>query len=137
MAETDLGQNDENSRQGQGQIEAYNDNHLYLQASDHPGLQLVNGKLNGSNFQRWTKSIRFALRTKAKLGFIDGSCEKPPIESHCYDQWIRCDSMVVNWLLNSMVSDLAEAFLYVNSAQQLWNELAERLVRAMGPCYTN
>jgi len=71
MAESDSGQNDENSCQGQRQIEVYNDDPLYLQASDHPGLQLVNVKLKGSKFQRWTKLIRFTLRTKAKLDFID------------------------------------------------------------------
>ena len=50
MAESDSGQNDENSRQGQRQFEVYNDDPLYLQASEHPGLQLTNVKLNGSNF---------------------------------------------------------------------------------------
>ena len=77
--------------------------------------------------------VRITLRTKAKLGFIDGSCEKPSTESHRYNQWVRCDSMVVNWLLNSMVPDLSEAFLYVNSAQELWNDLTERFGESNGP----
>ena len=32
----------------------------------------------------------------------------------------------------SMVSDLAEAFLEVNFAQELWKELPERLEKVMG-----
>jgi len=30
--------------------EAYNNDPLYLQSSDFPGMQLVNAKLNGANF---------------------------------------------------------------------------------------
>jgi len=41
--------------------------------------------------------------------------------------------MVVSWLLNSMVNDLAEAFLYVNSALQLWDELTDRFGQSNGP----
>ena len=97
------------------QIKNYNDDPFFFQALDHLGLQLLNIKLNGFNFQRWTKLVRFALNTKAKIGFIDGSCSKPTINSPSYSQWIRCDSMVVSWLLNFMVFDLPETFFYVNS----------------------
>jgi len=41
--------------------------------------------------------------------------------------------MVVSWLLNSMVPDLSKAFLYVNSAQELWDELLERFGESNGP----
>ena len=64
-----------------GVTESYNDDPLFLQSADHPGLQLVNIKLNGTNFQRWTRSVRFALKTKAKLGFVDGKCGQPAINS--------------------------------------------------------
>ena len=60
---------------------AYNDDPLSLQPSDHPGLQLINLKLTGPNFQRWSKSVKIALRTKGKLGFLDGSCAQPAVNS--------------------------------------------------------
>ena len=41
--------------------------------------------------------------------------------------------MVVSWLLNSMVTDLVEAFLYVNSALQLWEELTDHFGQSNGP----
>jgi len=119
--------------ENRGVAENYNDDPLYLQSSDHPGLQLVNIKLNGANFQRWTHSVRFALKTKSKLGFIDGKCAQPVVNSHAYNQWIRCDSMMVSWLLNFMVPDLSEAFLYVNSAKELWDDLSERFGGSNGP----
>lgn len=113
--------------------ENYNSDPLYLSSSDFPGMQLVNVKLNGSNFQKWSRAVKIALRTKTELGFIDGSCSRPKLNSPHYNQWIRCDNMVVSWLLNSMVNDLAEAFLYVNSAMQLWEELTDRFGQSNGP----
>ena len=77
--------------------------------------------------------MQIALKTKTKLGFIDGSCAKPSANSQSYDQWIRCDNMVVSWLLNSMTAELAKAFLYVNFASQLWDELIERFGQSNGP----
>jgi len=47
--------------------------------------------LNRANFQKWSLTVKIALKTKTKLGFIDGSCAKPAVTSHLYDQWIRCD----------------------------------------------
>ena len=61
----------QNSRQNEG----YNNDPLFLQASDHPGMYLTNVKLNGTNFQQWSRSVKIALRTRTKLGFIDGSCK--------------------------------------------------------------
>ena len=113
--------------------EGYNSDPLYLSSSDFLGVQLVNVKLNGSNFQKWSRAVKIALKTKTKLGFTDGSCSRPESGSPDHNQWIHCDNMVVSWLLNSMVTDLAEAFLYVNSAVQLWAELTDRFGQSNGP----
>lgn len=111
----------------------YNCDPLLLQSSDHPGLQLVNTKLNGTNFQPWSRSVRIALNTRAKLGFIDGSCTRPDPDSPNLLQWIRCDNLVVSWLLNSIVPELSDAFLYANSAKDLWQELSDRFGQSNGP----
>ena len=111
----------------------YNDDPLNLQPADHPGLQLISLKLIGQNYQRWSKSARIALRTKGKLGFVDGSCKRPAENTPQFNQWIMCDSMVLRWLLNSMMPELAEVFLYVNSSRELWLELTERFGDSNGP----
>ena len=113
--------------------EGYNNDPLSLQASDHPGMCLTNIKLNGTNFQQWSRSVKIALRTITKIGFIEGTCERPASTSPKYEQWIRCDNMVVSWLLNSIVPELSEAFLYAGSAKELWSELAERFGQSNGP----
>nr|GEW19081.1 hypothetical protein [Tanacetum cinerariifolium] len=85
------------------------------------------------------------LGAKLKLGFIDGSCPKPGIGDvelqrwiRCdymvrmdkidveLQRWIRCDYMVTCWILNLMVTEFSDAFLYAQSASELWKEIAER-----------
>ncbi|GJZ88141.1 retrovirus-related pol polyprotein from transposon TNT 1-94 [Tanacetum coccineum] len=48
-------------------------------------------------------------------------------------RWIRCDYMVTCWILNSMVTELSEAFLYAQSAHELWQEIGERYGQCNGP----
>ena len=68
---------DSNSNQLQTEVEYYNNDPLWLQSSDPLRAQLVNLKLTGPNFQKWSRSVKIALRIKGKLGFLDGSCAKP------------------------------------------------------------
>ncbi|GKA17681.1 hypothetical protein Tco_0697518 [Tanacetum coccineum] len=74
-----------------------------------------------------------ALGAKLKLGFIDGTCVQPAVTDVNYQRWIRCDYMVTCWVLNSMVTELSNAFLYTQSAQELWKEIAERYGQSNGP----
>ncbi|GJV56794.1 hypothetical protein Tco_1457799, partial [Tanacetum coccineum] len=48
-------------------------------------------------------------------------------------RWIRCDYMGTCWILNSMVTELSEAFLYAQSAYELWKEIVERYGQSNGP----
>ena len=40
---------------------------------------------------------------------------------------------MVSWLLNSIVPELADGFLYANSARELWDEVTERFGQSNGP----
>ena len=50
---------------------------LYLSSSDNLRLLITNIMFNGSNFLAWSRSIRLALRAKAKLRFITSDYPKP------------------------------------------------------------
>ncbi|KAJ8750937.1 hypothetical protein K2173_016118 [Erythroxylum novogranatense] len=109
------------------------ENQTYLQGSDYPGMSLVVAVLNGNNFLSWSRSVKIALGAEMKLGFVDGTCQKPSSGSAEYDKWVRTDYMVRLWLLNSMSKDIVEAFIYTNSARELWSELEERFGENNGP----
>ncbi|GJZ61199.1 hypothetical protein Tco_0617336 [Tanacetum coccineum] len=96
---------------------------LHVASSDHPGMMLTTTPFNGSNFLGWSRTIKMALGAKLKLGFIDGSSPKPTVIDNNYQRWIRCDYMVICWILNSMIAELSYSFLYAQSASDLWKEL--------------
>ncbi|GJX43050.1 putative reverse transcriptase domain, ribonuclease H-like domain, aspartic peptidase domain protein [Tanacetum coccineum] len=99
---------------------------LYIASSDHPGMVLTNTPFNGTSFHGWSRNVKMALGAKLKLGFIDGSCNRPSVDNVDEQRWIRCDYMVTCWILNSMVAELSDAFLYAQSAFELWKEITER-----------
>lgn len=77
--------------------------------------------------------MKIALGAKTKIGFIDEKC-KPPDEGDAkYEQWLRVDYMVRSRILNSIAKEIVEAFLYVNTAKELWDELCERFGECNGP----
>ena len=50
-----------------------------------------------------------------------------------YEAWLRADSMVISWILNSISKDIVDAFLYTNTTKELWDELGERFGECNGP----
>nr|GFA41845.1 hypothetical protein [Tanacetum cinerariifolium] len=62
-----------------------------------------------------------------------GTSPKPGVIAGDYQRWIRCDYMVTCWILNFMIVELSESFLYAQSARDLWKELEERYGQSNGP----
>ena len=77
--------------------------------------------------------MKIALIAKQKLGFVNGKCVHPDMNSKEYEGWLRVDSMVISWILNSISKDIVDAFLYANTAKELWDELGERFGECNGP----
>ena len=106
---------------------------LCISNSDNPSMGLTTTPFNGGNFLGWSRNVRMALGAKLKLGFIDGTCARPALTDVNYQRWIRCDYMVTCWILNSMVTEISDAFLYTQSAHELWKEITERYGQSNGP----
>uniref|UniRef100_A0A803QGK2 Retrotransposon Copia-like N-terminal domain-containing protein n=1 Tax=Cannabis sativa TaxID=3483 RepID=A0A803QGK2_CANSA len=98
---------------------------LFLSPSDHPGLVLVSKVLNGTNYQSWKRGITMAQTTKNKIAFIDGSLPRPPTGNPSLNSWIRCNNMVMSWLVNSVSTKIAHSIMYFDIATDMWLDLAE------------
>ncbi|KAG8649482.1 hypothetical protein MANES_08G099611v8 [Manihot esculenta] len=83
-------------------------------------MVLVSAPLIGTNFKSWCRAIRIALRAKQKLEFIEGTVAIPDKGSNFYEQWKRCDFMLV------------DGFIYTASARDLWLEITERFSECNG-----
>lgn len=102
------------------------DDPLFISGNDQSSQLLVQPAFSGLNFLQWKRDVYLALVSKNKEGFIDGSCKKPNNTEKTYHQWIRCDIMVMKWILNSMDLNLRESLSYVSTAKELWTEILDR-----------
>ncbi|KAL2253442.1 UNVERIFIED_CONTAM: hypothetical protein Sindi_0138900 [Sesamum indicum] len=108
-----------------------------IHTSDFPGMVLVSTPLTRNNYLLWSRSVKVALTAKMKLSFIDGSYPKPAENTEECKHWIRTDSMVFSWIMNSISKDIAKAFSYAKSARSLWLQLEARFGQTNGPMIYN
>ncbi|KAF5769726.1 putative transcription factor interactor and regulator CCHC(Zn) family [Helianthus annuus] len=106
---------------------------LYLHPSDSSTLTIVSIKLKGTeNYPVWSNAMRLALEAKNKYGFIDGKCIKPKDDQVLANQWERCNSVVITWLLNSISEELFLGQVFSKLASEVWTDLKESFDKVDG-----
>ncbi|XP_006368040.1 uncharacterized protein [Solanum tuberosum] len=107
-------------------------NPLFLNSADSPGMNLINMSFDGTNYGNWRRGVLISLSAKNKLVFINGKYPKPTANAPLFTQWVRCNDMVIAWLLNSLSKDIAESVIYSQTAEELWKELEQRYGQSDG-----
>ncbi|KZV56585.1 hypothetical protein F511_27173, partial [Dorcoceras hygrometricum] len=79
------------------------------------------------------RGLTVALTAKNKIGFIDHSIDCPRSVDLLYGSWIRCNSMVISWILNSVARDIADSLMYMQTAEEIWTDLYERFHESNAP----
>ena len=67
-----------------------------------------------------------ALIAKNKIGFVNGTIDKPEDDDHLLAFWFRYNNMVMSWILNAVTKDIADSIMYISNACDMWNDLHER-----------
>lgn len=92
--------------------------------SDYPRHVHVNDILNyGNNLD--LQDMENFLFTENKIGFVDGTLQKPKKSHLNHMAWLRCDAMIKGWLTTAMENEIRVSVKYANSAQEIWNDLRE------------
>ena len=104
------------------------DDPLFLHHREILGGVLMSQPLVDENYLAWTRSIRKALISKNKLGFIDGTLtlsshlRKTPFEIQA---WIWANNMVGTWIINAVSPRIQASIIYVDTNLEIWNDLRE------------
>ncbi|KAK9733973.1 hypothetical protein RND81_04G104900 [Saponaria officinalis] len=106
---------------------------IHLAPGDHSIVQLIPSVFSGKSFLHWSRNMKIALISKNKLGFINGKCAKPADSDPKYQDWIRTNYTVMRWIMHSLSESVARSVSYVESSQQLWEELEERFNQTNAP----
>ncbi|XP_031250610.1 uncharacterized protein LOC116108508 [Pistacia vera] len=104
-----------------------------LRASDNPGTTLVTCLLKEDNYPTWRRAMTNALQAKNKFGFVDGSVKRPSPGSIEEPAWIKCNSMVISWIFNSLHPTLHNSAAYFIMTQEMWKDLEERFSQDNAP----
>ncbi|XP_010252427.1 PREDICTED: uncharacterized protein LOC104594005 [Nelumbo nucifera] len=98
----------------------------YLHHSDHHGSVTVSPELTSSNYASWSKSFLLALSIRNKTGFVDGTIKELALDDALHNAWMRCNNLIVAWLLRSISPPIASTVFYISSASQIWETLKKR-----------
>ncbi|CAL0333228.1 unnamed protein product [Lupinus luteus] len=98
----------------------------YVSPSENPSVSLVSSRLNGENYQSWSRAMLMALETKNKLEFIDGTLTRPSIHDPSFAAWKRCNNIVVSWITQSIEPSIVQSVLWMQNAKEIWDDLRER-----------
>jgi hypothetical protein len=108
-------------------------NLFYLHHGDNPGSVIVSHPLHGDNFITWRRSMMMALVAKNKFGFIVGSIVKPSAIDPSLPGWVRCNNMLLSWLLNSVFKEIATSIIFYDNIGDMWKDLHDRFSQSNGP----
>ena len=103
-------------------------NPLHLHSNDISTSSIVSIKLTGTeNYRVWSTAMKLAINTRNKTGFITGKWIRASYASSdvLANQWDRCNSIVLSWILNSVSEDLYLGQIFSENAADVWAELKE------------
>lgn len=98
----------------------------YLSNSDHTGYIISPVTLTGQNYGTWSRLVINGLKSKNKLGFVNGKITRPEKDSPEEDAWEKCNSMVTGWLYNVIDKGILRLITYAGTAYDIWTDLEER-----------
>lgn len=90
--------------------------------------------LNVDNYGNWSQPVINALKSKNKLGFVDGTLTKPASTTADVHAWEKCGSMATAWLYNVIDKNLHGSTAYASTARVIWIDLEERYSQANCKC---
>ena len=101
-------------------------NPYYLHPNESPAAPLIPFQLTGPNYHLWARKMKRALISKNKFGFVDGSIPQPDSFHPMAKAWERCNTMLHNWILNSIAPSIAESVDAIEVVADVWSDLRER-----------
>lgn len=69
----------------------------------------------------------------AKIGFVNGSIKPMSLGSPSFNNWKRCDTVVLSWILNSLSKEIAGSVIYLDTTFDVCKDPKEIFAQSNGP----
>ena len=98
----------------------------YIHPSENSTNPLSSIKFAGNGFTDWKRFVVITLSARNKLSFLNGDYLEPEPNTSEHAAWIRCNDLIISWLLYSLDTQIAKSVLYFKTAYEIWTDLEER-----------
>ncbi|XP_021726595.1 uncharacterized protein LOC110693728 [Chenopodium quinoa] len=98
----------------------------YIHPSDYNNYKFINDVFDGENYSSWKRSMIIGLSTKNNMSFVDGTIPKPQPIDATYKAWIRCNDLVVGWILGVLGPITKKSVFFYKTSRDMWQDLEER-----------
>jgi len=85
-------------------------------------------QLNGKNYLKWSQLVRRTLKGKGKANHLTEYAPKE--EDPKFTKWDEEDSMIMAWLWNTMIPEITDTCMFLNSAKEIWNAMDQTYSKA-------
>lgn len=62
---------------------------------------------------------------KIKMDFLDGSLPMPSDFELAHMYWLRCNNLVPQWIINSVLPSIAQSLAFKDNTNKAWIDLKE------------
>jgi len=85
-------------------------------------------RLNGKNYLKWAQLVSRTLKGKGKANHLIE--DAPHADDPKFPKWDEEDSMIMAWLWNSMIPEITDTCMFLNSAKEIWNAMEQTYSKA-------
>ena len=88
-------------------------------SNENPNLQITTTLFDGTNYLSWSKSTTLFLKSIGKIGYVNGAISSLKVRDLRFDKWDQENSLIMRWLLHSMIPKIGEGFLSLDKASDI------------------
>ena len=69
------------------------------------------------------------LKSRGKIGYVNGAITSLNMGDPGFDKWDQENPLVMSWLLHSMILEIGEGFLSLDTTKDVWDTIFETYAR--------
>ena len=106
-------------------------NPLFIHPSDGASAIQIEKLQGSSDYRSWKRAMEINLASKRKLGFVQGTIDKPT-DAVQAELWEICNNMVIAWLTHNVSASIMKSVMFMTSARDIWLNLEKRFALTNG-----